>query len=193
MIWVDGNYGSLSASNADQIKDWIKKGGNLIAYKAANGWLKQQDIVKVGFVKNKSKAAGPLKYDDQRNASGAKLTAGTIFQGNLDLTHPLAYGYNTPQLPVFIDENLFFETPSNPYAYPFTLDESNPLLSGYVHRENLELLKGTPGIIVSRYGSGRVVSFSFNTNFRAFWYGTNKLLLNAIFFGDQISSRTTNE
>ena len=127
------------------------------------------------------------------DAFGARLTAGTIFQGNLDLTHPLAYGYNKEKLPVFIDENLFFETPKNPYSYPFSLDSSKPLLSGYVHRDNLELLKGTPGIIVSRYGTGRIISFSFNTNFRAFWYGTNKLLLNAIFFGDQISGSSANE
>jgi len=26
--------------------------------------------------------------------------------------------------------------------------------------------------------------FTDNTNFRAFWYGTNKLLMNAIFFGE---------
>ncbi len=192
MIWVDGNYGSLSGS-ADKIKEWIKKGGTLIAYKAANRWLKQQEIADVSFVDTKKQAGGPLTYADQRNASGARLTAGTIFQGNLDLTHPLAYGYNKEKLPVFIDENLFFETPKNPYSYPFSLDSSKPLLSGYVHRDNLELLKGTPGIIVSRYGTGRIISFSFNTNFRAFWYGTNKLLLNAIFFGDQISGSSANE
>ena len=33
-------------------------------------------------------------------------------------------------------------------------------------------------------GKGLVILFTDNTNFRAFWYGTNKLLMNAIFFGD---------
>ena len=28
--------------------------------------------------------------------------------------------------------------------------------------------------------------FADNTNFRAFWYGTNKMFLNAIFYGDII-------
>jgi len=36
---------------------------------------------------------------------------------------------------------------------------------------------------VQRMGSGRVIAFTDNTNFRAFWYGTNKLLANALFFG----------
>ena len=193
MILVDGNYGSIDAGMQEQIKEWIKKGGHLIAYKDANRWLKQQEIIKVEFVKSNRNNSGPLAYADMENTQGAQLTAGTIFQGTLDLTHPIAYGYNRSLLPVFIDDNLFFETPNNPYAYPFVLDKNKPLLSGYVHPDNLSRLKGTPGIIISRYGGGKVISFSFNTNFRAFWYGTNKLLLNAIFFGDEISSRSANE
>ena len=34
--------------------------------------------------------------------------------------------------------------------------------------------------------AGRVVSMTDNPNFRAFWWGTNKLFLNALFFGNQI-------
>jgi len=36
-----------------------------------------------------------------------------------------------------------------------------------------------------------VISLSDNPNFRAFWYGTNKLFLNAIFFGHTIDSGAT--
>ena len=39
---------------------------------------------------------------------------------------------------------------------------------------------------MQKMGSGRVMVFTDNTNFRAFWYGTNKLLMNAIFFGDKM-------
>jgi len=31
-----------------------------------------------------------------------------------------------------------------------------------------------------------VLYFTDNTNFRAFWYGTNKLMMNAVFFGDHM-------
>ena len=41
-------------------------------------------------------------------------------------------------------------------------------------------------IIVSRIGKGRVVLFADNPNFRGAWYGTNKLFMNAIFFGQFI-------
>jgi hypothetical protein len=39
---------------------------------------------------------------------------------------------------------------------------------------------------VSKIGKGRVVMFADNPNFRSAWYGTNKLLMNAVLFGDQI-------
>jgi hypothetical protein len=41
---------------------------------------------------------------------------------------------------------------------------------------------------VAYEGSGRVVMFSDNPNFRATWYGTNKLFLNALFFGANINT-----
>ena len=44
----------------------------------------------------------------------------------------------------------------------------------------------TPAIIVNTYGTGKVIVMADNPNFRAFWYGTNKLFLNALFFGNQI-------
>jgi hypothetical protein len=39
-------------------------------------------------------------------------------------------------------------------------------------------------------GRGKVINMADNTNFRAFWYGTNKLFANAIFFGNIISGGT---
>jgi hypothetical protein len=45
------------------------------------------------------------------------------------------------------------------------------------------MIKGSVPFKVERLGKGRVILFTDNTNFRAFWYGTNKFLMNAIFFG----------
>ena len=36
-----------------------------------------------------------------------------------------------------------------------------------------------------------IIGFSDNPNFRAFWYGTNKLFANAIFFGDYASAESS--
>ena len=50
-----------------------------------------------------------------------------------------------------------------------------------------EFIPGAASLIVSNVGSGRVIVFADNPNFRGTWYGTNKLFLNAIFLGDNIS------
>jgi len=50
-----------------------------------------------------------------------------------------------------------------------------------------EYLKPSASLIVSKVGSGRVVMFADNPNFRGSWYGTNRLFLNALFLGDKIN------
>ena len=75
------------------------------------------------------------------------------------------------------------EANKNSYNNPIKYSE-NPLLSGYVSDKNLAELKNTAMFKVGNLGSGKVIYFTDNTNFRAFWYGTNKLLMNAIFFGN---------
>jgi hypothetical protein len=39
----------------------------------------------------------------------------------------------------------------------------------------------------SALGRGRVIGFTENMAFRAFWFGTNKILMNAIFYGPMVS------
>ena len=81
------------------------------------------------------------------------------------------------------------EPSENPYANPLVYTDS-PLASGYLHPTNLEGLKNGGVIRISSLGRGRIVGFADNMNFRAFWFGTNKLYLNAIFFGQTIQSGT---
>ncbi len=62
----------------------------------------------------------------------------------------------------------------------------SPLLSGYISKENLRNLKNTSAAGVYNFGKGKVIGFTDNLNFRAFWYGTNKVFMNAIFFGSHL-------
>jgi hypothetical protein len=107
------------------------------------------------------------------------------------VTNPLGYGYRDESIYVFRNSTNFIEKTANPFATPLSLTDS-PLVSGYISRENLEVIGNTASITVSSYGSGSVISFVDNPNFRAFWYGTNKLFANAVFFGDTISRNAMN-
>jgi len=83
---------------------------------------------------------------------------------------------------LFRNTKQFIQADAKSYNNPIQYT-NNPLLSGYISKENLKELKNTVPFKAGRLGSGRVIIFTDNTNFRAFWFGTNKLLMNAIFFG----------
>jgi hypothetical protein len=57
------------------------------------------------------------------------------------------------------------------------------LLNGYISKPKLELLKETVSFQAIRKGDGAILVFTDNTNFRAFWLGTERLFWNVVFFG----------
>jgi hypothetical protein len=67
---------------------------------------------------------------------------------------------------------------------------TEPLLSGYVSAARLAEIGGRDALRATRLGSGTVILMADNPNFRAFWYGTSKLYLNAILFGPIIETTT---
>jgi hypothetical protein len=97
------------------------------------------------------------------------------------------YGYDQTKLAIFKSNNIFMEKSKNPYANPLTFG-STPLTSGYISKQNYTQLKNTSVAGVSTIGQGRVIGFTDNLCFRAFWLGTNKLFTNALYYGPIISS-----
>jgi hypothetical protein len=180
-------YGSIG-SQKNKIQRWAQEGGTIIAYKSAAKWLSDQKMTKVKFAESKADTTGYEAYEDLGNNRGAQVIGGAIFEVELDLSHPLTYGLKNAKMPIFRNSTLFMEKSKNQYANPLRYTNS-PLLNGYISEENLEKLKETSAVTVSRVGGGKVISFTDNTNFRAFWYGTNRLLMNAIFYGQTISGR----
>jgi hypothetical protein len=190
IIMVSGNY---KADNVERLKTWLRKGNTLIVYRDAIRWAKNNGLANVEF---KSKASANLgserPYDKREADSGSRVIGGAIGQTRGDLTNPLLYGYHRETLPVLRRGTLFLEPSSNIYATPLRYT-STPLLNGYISSDNLKTMKNSASIVVSNMGDGKVICMADNTNFRAFWYGTNKLLMNAVFFGATISSGAAQE
>ncbi|HCD89095.1 MAG TPA: zinc carboxypeptidase [Algoriphagus sp.] len=190
ILMPDGNYNSLGKSGAETIKNWIGRGNTLVAKGGAVRWLAQNEIKEFKFRTVDNQEKGLQKsYANYENATGAKVTGGAIFNAKLDTTHPIGYGYESANIHTFRNDNLFLEPSSNPYANPLVYTE-NPLASGYLHPSNLPGLKNGSVIQIGAVGRGRIVAFADNMNFRAFWFGTNKLYMNAIFFGQVIEGGT---
>ncbi|NHE59126.1 M14 family metallopeptidase [Cyclobacterium plantarum] len=187
LVMPSGSYGSIGKNGIGKLDTWIRNGGTLVARGSAMDWLAKEELASFNFLSREDSAAFSQKqYADMDNERGAKVTGGAIFKAKLDITHPVAYGYSSEEIHVFKSGNQFLKPAKNPYANPL-IYTAEPLASGYVHPENLEMIKNNGVIQVSAMGSGRTIGFVDNPNFRAFWFGTNKLFLNAVFFGQTIS------
>lgn len=186
LILASGNYNSLSNSAVEHLKDWIQRGGTVVSLKSASLWLNRQGITNESAVELEEKAEPEfLPFASSRDFEGAKAVGGSIYMAELDLTHPITYGYQMKNIPVYRNSNIFIQPSKNKYLTPIRYTE-NPHLGGYISDQNLEKLKQSASVLISPSGRGRVVHFFDNPNFRGAWFGTNKLFLNAIFFGNQM-------
>ena len=165
-----------------KLKKWIEKGGTLISYKGNIKSLNKYEMLNTKS-KPKDLAAEKVSFENKSNFYGSQVIGGAIFETILDLSHPINYGKTRSKMPIFRNSTIFIDPDRQSYNNPIVYSQ-NPLLSGYVSKENLDLIKGSSVVKIKRNGKGRTIYLIDNTNFRAFWYGTNKILMNAIFFSE---------
>jgi hypothetical protein len=169
----------------DKLKTWVKNGGVLVGYKNTAKWLSSNKMISLQFDKQKMDTIKDISFENKSLKSGAQFIGGAIFEANLDRSHPISFGYKNDKIALFRNSTIFIKADKKSYNNPIQYT-SNPLLSGYISKENAKIIKNTVPFKVQKLGKGKVIVFTDNTNFRAFWFGTNKLLMNAIFFGDKM-------
>ena len=187
MVIVSGIYSLLDKNSVEKIRSWVQNGNTLITIKTGAEWA-----IRNGFTRHRLQSdssmsfIGRKDFDRAVEIEGAKALGGSIFRVDLDTTHPIGYGYNRRQVSVYKNGLTFFHNSTNPYntVAQYTLD---PVVGGYVHSSTLKKVKGSPSILVGSEGAGRVVLFADEPNFRGTWYGTNRLFLNAMFYGNLIT------
>lgn len=167
-----------SKLRSEQIKNYINGGGNLIAYRNSVRWV-SNNLNELEFLTNDLKASG-VSFSDREKFYGAQQTGGAIFESNIDRSHPINYGIESNTLPLFRNSNVYMSKSEQSFNNPVTYS-SNPLMSGYISEENISLLKNSVPFKVIRSGKGKILLMTDNTNFRAFWFGTNRILLNMLF------------
>jgi hypothetical protein len=194
IIFPEGSYSDISDRAKEKLKGWVQEGGVLIGFERALNWFTANNFGKFELKKDEeAKDKNPAKakpYADMGNTFRAQQTSGAIFEAEADLTHPLFYGYTSSKFAMFKGNNLFIQKATGAYSNPLVYGNS-PLLSGYITKPNLDKLKNSSVVGTAAMGSGRVIGFTDNLAFRAFWFGTNKVLMNAIFFGPMISPQAS--
>ncbi|KKO06349.1 hypothetical protein LCGC14_0067680 [marine sediment metagenome] len=188
MVMVSGKY-NLTEKQMSKIKDWTSKGNTLITIGTASKWAVEKKLVKEKLTKTEkdsTEIAVRKPYVDARENIGKESLGGVILNVDLDITHPLAYGYRDSNIPVYKNNSVWLTPSKNSYA-TVAKYAKNPHIDGFITEKNMqENILNSASLIVSKLGSGRVVLFADNPNFRGSWYGTNRLFLNALFLGDKI-------
>jgi hypothetical protein len=212
LVMVSGDY-DLTDKQFDKLKSWASAGNTLITIGTATKWAVEKELVEERLTdqmrdsleqkqdslkKNDSpKKKGSPKMDsieaverkpyvDANENLGKESVGGIIVEVDLDTTHPLAFGYHDTSIPVYKNNTVWLAPSKNEYATVAKYSD-DPHIDGFITQKNLEEnLKPSASLVVSKLGSGRVVLFADNPNFRGSWYGTNRLFLNALFLGDEI-------
>jgi len=180
MVLAGGSFNGLPE---EKVAEWVRSGGTLIGIEDAVEWPIEHEMVELeereldvdSLVQDQS-------YADLPDAYGAQGIGGSIFETELDPTHPVAYGYDET-VPVFRVGTGFYDPSDEPGASVGTYDADSPRLSGYLSDDQREQAQGAASIEAHEVGGGQVILFMDNPNFRAFWYGTNGLFLNAVHLG----------
>ena len=186
LIMVNGNY-ALDKNQVERIRTWIQSGGTLITFKGASEWAIRQGLAKQKLVPaDTTQQFKRLEFEDAANMEGAKSIGGSIFQADLDITNPVGFGFTDRKISIYRNGLTFLQPSKNPYSTIAAYTE-DPLIGGYLHRSQKKRVAKSAAILLNPEGQGRIILFSDNPNFRGIWYGTNKLFLNALFFGPLIS------
>ena len=184
-VIIAPNSRGLDKKSIERLQKWVRDGGTLIGYRSAAKWLSANKFINIEFESANFDTIKDVFFEAKSLKSGAQVIGGAIFEANIDRSHPINFGYKNDNIALFRNTTLFMKADKKSYNNPIQYT-NNPLLSGYISKENAKVIKNTVPFKVQRMGRGRVVVFTDNTNFRAFWYGTNKLLMNAVFFGDKM-------
>lgn len=194
LLMADGEYDSLGDGNKSMVARWVKDGGVLVTINRASAWAEQlcyeakpEDCPVEEPAPGQDKPAEARAYSDFADDKARQVIGGAIVSSMLDLSHPLAFGFTRSELPLFRRGTTLLKPSDNPYSTPVRYTK-DPLLAGFVGDERLDAFRGQPAVIAEKKGAGAVVRFANTPVFRGFWRGTERLYINALYFGQVIDS-----
>ena len=168
--------GGIGKEGVSALKDFVEKGGTLIALAHANELLIGDDFNLP--VRNAAVSEGGSTSDFN--------IPGSLLRVYIDPNHPVCYGLPA-EVAAFVDAPIALQT-SGPAPdlersviawYPS--DAKDILVSGYAH--GAEKLERKAAAVSFTIGNGKIVMFGFRVQHRAQTEGTFQLLFNAIYWG----------
>jgi len=189
IIMPTGNYRFLNEkTSADQLKDWINKGGRLVALEGAVGQLSRTDWA---IKSKKSDDAATSKdpyaalevYEEREREFLKSNIPGSIFKVSLDNTHPLAFGYPNYYYTLKQDDALYDFIKEGGWNVGVLKKDSQ--VSGFVGSSIKDKINDALVFGVQDMGGGKIIYLADNLMFRSFWENGKLMFCNAVFMVGQ--------
>jgi hypothetical protein len=184
LILPSGAYEEHIGERARAALDaWIKAGGELIAIGGETArWLHEHEMI--SWKPWKAPEPDEESEGSQERALAERdiVTPGAIVATRLSAEHPLAIGLASPP-PVLVEGSAVMLPSGDPHRDVLVATGQDPVISGFAWPEAKQRLAGSLLVGAEARGSGSVVLFVQEPDFRLFWRGTMPLLLNAVMYG----------
>ena len=173
---------ALGRSGAERIRRWVRAGGTLITFRDATSWLTTEGVGLLSTARQ-LRDGRPEGTEGQETRLPYRVP-GAIFRVQLDPDHWLSAGYDGAANVMVDTGNVFrpLEITDGTNVALYSGDD-DLVLSGFVWPDSAATFADTAYLMHQPHGSGHVVAFAEEPNFRAYTDGLNLLFLNAVFFG----------
>lgn len=168
--------GGIGERGLDELRRFVGAGGTLVCFDSASSFaIELLDLA----VEDALDGLSTEEFYCTGTLLGLSLT---------DTAHPLAMGMPEETAAMF-DSGSAWETGSGFQGRVHARwdDEGNPLRAGFL--VGADHLRGRACLLEAEYGEGRAVLFGFRPQWRAQTHATFKLVLNALFYGEELAAQ----
>jgi hypothetical protein len=175
---VPGQYaGGIGEAGANELRDFVTKGGTLIAFGNASLFAIDQFNLPITNVVG---GVGQNQF----------FCSGSLLKTEIkEPTHPVVAGLPLT-VPVMFERNPVFDTRAGfrgKVLASYVKDRS-PLMSGFLL--GAELIQGKAAAIDANYGTGHILLFGFRPQWRGQSHGTYKFFFNAVYYNPTMAEAT---
>jgi hypothetical protein len=198
IVFPSGNYaGAVGSGLVDELRDWMANGGTLITMANSTAWATRVGLLSTHAERRGGRASGtdpdregtpdqPIEYLEAIVPAdeAPESVPGAILRVILDTGHWLTAGTDG-EIGVLVEGSRVFS--------PLTLDDGvnvgryasvgDLVLSGIVWEEARPQLASKAFLMHEAVGSGRIVAFAEDPNYRAYAEATQLLFMNAVLLG----------
>ena len=187
LVLPDGDYDDwFAGARASAITRWVRNGGRLIALGNANAVLSQRPSYHLsalerstGGTADTTRMEATTGYGTSPRNEVATSTPGSIHRVELDPSHPLTFGMESPYFTLKRDKTAYTVSKSEGWAAGAQMTAAP--VSGFMGQKAQQAVKGSVPFSTQKLGDGHVVYLVDNPLFRGFWYSGHVLFSNAVF------------